>query len=93
MADPFDYRGVDLLAHGRTFLRDVVDALDPATVDVVANSLGAFLSVAFALDAPSRVSRLTLVPFGIVRRPPLPMLPLGLPLIGARLARHFFSNV
>ena len=94
LADPFDYRGVDLLAHGRTFLRDVVDALDLATVDVVANSLGAFLSVALALDAPSRVSRLTLVgaPFGIVRRPPLPMLPLGLPLIGARLGRHFFSN-
>src|SRR5687768_9504703 len=48
LADPFDYRGVDLLAHGRTFLRDVVDALDLATVDVVANSLGAFLSVALA---------------------------------------------
>src|SRR3954453_16776637 len=40
LADPFDYRGVDLLDHGRTFLRDVVDGLELPTVDVVANSLG-----------------------------------------------------
>jgi pimeloyl-ACP methyl ester carboxylesterase len=94
LADPFDYRGVDLLDHGRTFLCDVVDALELSTVDVVANSMGAYLSVAFALDSPSRVSRLALVgaPFGIARRPPLLMLPLGLPLIGHRLGRHVFSN-
>jgi pimeloyl-ACP methyl ester carboxylesterase len=94
LADPFDYRGVDLLDHGRTFVRDVVDALELPNVDVVANSLGALLSVAFAIDAPRRVSRLALVgaPFGIMRRPPLLMLPTGLPLIGHRLARHLFSN-
>jgi len=93
-ADPFDYRGVDLLDHGRTFLRDVVDGLELPTVDVVANSLGALLSVAFALDAPGRVSRLVLVgaPFGVMPRPPLLMLPLGLPLIGPRLGRYLFSN-
>jgi pimeloyl-ACP methyl ester carboxylesterase len=94
LADPFDYRGVDLFDHGRTFLRDVVDELELATVDVLANSLGALLSVAFAIDAPSRVSRLALVgaPFGIARRPPLLMLPLGLPLIGPTLGRYLFSN-
>jgi pimeloyl-ACP methyl ester carboxylesterase len=94
LADPYDYRGIDLLDHGRTFLRGVVDALELPTVDVVANSLGALLSVAFALDAPGRVSRLALVgaPFGIIRRPPLLMLPLGLPLIGRPLGRYLFSN-
>ena len=94
LADPFDYRGIDLLDHGRTFLRDVVDALELPTVDVVANSMGALLSVAFAIDAPSRVSRLALVgaPFGITRRPPLVMLPLGLPFIGHRLGRRVFST-
>ena len=94
LADPFDYRGVDLFDHGRTFLQDVVDALELPTVDVAANSIGAFLSVAFAIDAPARVSHLALVgaPFGITRRPPLLMLPLGFPLIGSRLGRHFFSN-
>ena len=94
LADPFDYRGVDLLDHGRTFLRDVVDALELPTVDVVANSLGALLAVAFALDGRGRASRLALVgaPFGVMRRPPLLMLPLGLPLIGHRLGTHLFST-
>jgi pimeloyl-ACP methyl ester carboxylesterase len=94
LADPFDYRGVDLLDHARTFLRDIVDGLELPAVDVVANSMGGLWSVAFALAAPRRVSRLVLVgaPVGIARRPPLPMLPLGLPLIGHRLGRHFFST-
>ncbi len=94
LADPFDYRGVDLLEHARTFLGDVLDALELATVDVVANSMGALWSVAFALDGSGRVSRLALVgaPFGATRRPPLPMLPFGLPLIGPRLGRYVFSN-
>ena len=94
LADPFDYRGIDLLDHGRTFLSDVVDELELPTVDVVANSMGALLSVAFALDPPSRVSRLVLVgaPVGYKRQVPLQMLPLGFPLIGQRLGRHFFST-
>ena len=54
LADPFDYRGVDLLDHGRTFLGDIVDAIELPTVDLVANSMGALLSVAFAIDASSR---------------------------------------
>jgi pimeloyl-ACP methyl ester carboxylesterase len=94
LADPFDYRGVDLLDHARTFLRDIVDALELPTVDVVANSMGGLWSVAFAIHTPRRVSRLALVgaPVGIARRPPLVMLPIGFPLIGQRLGRYLFSN-
>jgi pimeloyl-ACP methyl ester carboxylesterase len=94
LADPFDYHGVDLIDHARTFLGDVIDGLELPTVDVVANSMGAFWTVAFALDDPSRMSRLALVgaPFGISRRPPLLMIPFGLPLIGRRLGRHVLSN-
>ncbi|MDQ5833720.1 MAG: alpha/beta hydrolase [Actinomycetota bacterium] len=94
LADPFDYRDVDLLDHARTFLREILDALELSTVDVVANSMGALWSVAFAIDAPSRVSRLALVgaPAGLKRQVPLQLLLLGLPLIGQRLGRHVFSN-
>jgi pimeloyl-ACP methyl ester carboxylesterase len=94
LADPFDYHGVDLLEHARTFLGDILDSLKLPTAYVLANSLGALWSVAFAIDAPGRVSRLALVgaPVGIMRRPPLLMLPFGLPLIGHRLGRHLFSN-
>lgn len=94
LADPFDYRGVDLLDHARTFLGDILDALELPSVDVMANSLGGLWAVVFAMDAPSRVSRLLLVgaPVGLKRQVPLQLLPLGLPLIGQRLGRHVFSN-
>ena len=94
LADPFDYSGVDLLDHARTFIGDILDALELSTVDVVANSMGALWSAAFAIDAQSRVSRLALVgaPVGFKRQVPRQLLPLGLPLIGQRLGRHVFSN-
>jgi pimeloyl-ACP methyl ester carboxylesterase len=94
LADPFDYRGVDLLDHARTFLGDILDALELSAVDVLGNSMGGLWSIAFAIDAPDRVSRLVLVgaPVGLRSRPPLLLLPLGLPLIGQRLGRHVFST-
>ncbi len=94
LADPFDYTGVDLLDHARTFLGDVLDALDLRTVDVVANSMGGLWSVAFALDFPDRVSRLVLVghPPGVNRAVPLQLRMLGLPLIGQPLGRLLMSN-
>jgi pimeloyl-ACP methyl ester carboxylesterase len=60
----------------------------------MANSMGALWSVAFAIDAPSRVSRLALVgaPAGHKRQVPRQLLPLGLPLIGQKLGRYVFSN-
>jgi pimeloyl-ACP methyl ester carboxylesterase len=94
LADPFDYRGVDLLDHARTFLGDVMDALELPSVDVMANSMGGLWAVVFAIDAPSRVSRLLLVgaPVGLKRQMPRQLLPLGLPLVGQRLGRYVFSN-
>jgi len=94
LADPFDYRGVDLLDHARTFLRDILDALELRAVDVVANSMGGLWSVAFAIDAPERVSRLALVgaPAGVTRSVPHQLRLLGLPLIGKPLGRFLMSN-
>jgi pimeloyl-ACP methyl ester carboxylesterase len=94
LADSFDYRGVDLLNHARTFLGDILDALELPSVDVMANSLGGLWAVVFAIDAPSRVSRLLLVgaPVGLKRQVPRQLLPLGLPLIGQKLGRYVFSN-
>ena len=94
LADPFDYHGVDLLEHGRTFLRRHPRWARAPERRRGRQLNGRALSVAFAIDAPSRVSRLALVgaPFGITRRPPLLMLPIGLPIIGPSLARYMFSN-
>lgn len=94
LADAFDYTGIDLLDHARTFLRDVVDALELDTVDVAASSIGALWSVAFAIDVPERISRLVLVtaPAGVVRTVPLSLRILGLPLIGRRIGRTLMSK-
>jgi pimeloyl-ACP methyl ester carboxylesterase len=94
LASPFEYRGVDLLDHAGTFLRDVLDALELPTVDIVATGLGGLWSVVFAIGAPDRVSRLVLAgaPAGVTRAVPLPLRMLGLPLIGRLLGRLLMSN-
>ena len=95
LADPFDYRGVDLLDHARTFLGGVLDALELPAVNMLASSIGGLWSAAFAIDEPGRVSRLVLVgaPAGLSRgQPPLQLRMLGLPVMGQRLGRRVFSN-
>lgn len=83
LADPFDYRGVDLLRHAREFVGEIMDAEGLASAPIVATSMGGLWGVAFALEHPERVPRLVLVgaPAGIMREQPL-MLRLGtLPLL------------
>jgi pimeloyl-ACP methyl ester carboxylesterase len=94
LADRFDYRGVDLLDHARTFLRDIIDALELRTVDIVANGIGGLWSVVLSLDFPDRVARLVLVGAlpGMTRDVPLQLRMLGLPLIGRPLGRLLMSN-
>ena len=64
LAEPFDYRGVDMLEHARTFLRDVLDALKLPTADVAANSIGGPVSwkKTFVSTMPCRMSRRPLSP-------------------------------
>ena len=94
LAEPFDYRGVDLLEHSRTFLRDVLDSLELPTADIAANSIGGLCATAFALETPERVSRLVLVgaPVGLARDAPLLLRLMSLPLLGQRLGRLLMRN-
>lgn len=94
LADRFDYTGVDLLDHARTFLREIFAALELGAADIMANSMGGLWSVAFALDAPERVSRIVLAgaPPGVTGGAPLPLRLFGLPLIGRPLGRRLLSN-
>lgn len=97
MADTFDYTAVDMLELAGAFLRDILGALGLRTARIAANSMGGLWSVAFAIDAPDRVSRLALVgaPLGVNLSLPLPFRGLiyavRLPLIGRRLARRMWS--
>jgi pimeloyl-ACP methyl ester carboxylesterase len=97
LADPFDYRAVNMLELASSFLRDIFDALGLRTARIAANSMGGLWSVAFAIDAPDRVSKLALVgaPLGVNLSLPLPFWALihavRLPLIGRRLTRRMWS--
>jgi pimeloyl-ACP methyl ester carboxylesterase len=94
LAEPFDYRGVDLLEHARIFLRDILDALDLATADIAANSIGGLWATAFAMDMPQRVSRLVLVgaPVGLARDAPPLLRLMSLPLLGPVLGQLLMRN-
>lgn len=93
-ADPFDYTGVDLFDHARTFLSEILDALELPAADIVANSMGGLWSVVLALDVPDRVSRLVILgaPPGVTREVPLQLRILGLPLVGQPLGRLLMSK-
>lgn len=95
LADPFDYRGVDLLTHATAFLSDVLDGLGLASAEIAGNSLGGLWSLALALDEPSRVERLSLVgaPPGLTRHAPLLVaLGFGIPLVGPVVGRRLLAN-
>lgn len=72
LADPFDYRGVDMLDVASRFAREVLDSLGIPSVAVLGNSMGGLWATAFALAHPERVTRLLIVgaPAGIHRAVP-----------------------
>lgn len=93
-ATAFDYRKVDLADHGARFLGEVLDAVELDAANLVGNSIGGYLTAAFAMAHPQRVARLVLMgkPVGCNRGAPAPLRLLGLPIIGSALARLAMSN-
>jgi len=57
----FDYRRIDLRSHGASFVRGVFDALELKQAAIVANSMGGFFAMAFAIANPQMVSKLVLM--------------------------------
>jgi pimeloyl-ACP methyl ester carboxylesterase len=98
LADPFDYADGDLQDVARTFVRDVLDALELESAALVGSSLGGFVCTVFALDASTRVTSLVLVgaPVGVTREVPGPLLALGLlaglPVGGRSIVRRLLST-
>lgn len=83
LADPFDVRGVELMAHAAGFVGEVLDAVETPAAALVGSSMGGLYATAFAHAHPERVTRLVLQsPAGVTCELPL-MLRLGrLPIFG-----------
>lgn len=75
----FNYRRVDFRNHAAKFIREFTKALHLDRVDLVANSIGGFYGINFALKFPQKVENLILIgaPAGIHREVPLPLRLMG----------------
>ena len=94
LASPFDYHGIDLLEHARSFLGEVLDALATDTAAIVASSMGALWAFEFARAAPHRVSRFVIAgaPPGVIRSAPLPVRLVSLPGLGWAVGKRSMAN-
>jgi pimeloyl-ACP methyl ester carboxylesterase len=61
LSDPFDYAGVDIVAHMEALVGAVLDTLDLPRAALIGSSLGGMFALRAALAAPERVSALALV--------------------------------
>ena len=81
LSDRFDYAGVDIRRHAVRWLTSLFDALGLQRAALVANSMGGYWSLCFALEHPERVSRLALVgePAGSAEKVAFPFRVLAMP--------------
>jgi pimeloyl-ACP methyl ester carboxylesterase len=61
LADPFDYRGVDLASHQTAFVGSVLDALGLERTSLIGASMGGWFALRFAIERSERVSATALV--------------------------------
>ncbi len=85
-----DYLGVDFRGSAAAWMRHLVDSLGAEQVDLIANSLGGFFSMAFALAHPDRVRRLVLAgaPAGLHKEIPWMLRLWGNPITGPLISRQ-----
>ena len=91
---PIDYRRSDYRRLASEFLEDLLDGLHLNDADFIANSMGGFFALAFALDHPGRVRTAVLpgAPAGLDRFIPPMLRLLGLPGVGVMLNRMFATT-
>jgi pimeloyl-ACP methyl ester carboxylesterase len=77
LADPFDYRGVELASHQTAFVGSVLDALGLERASLIGASMGGWFALRFAIERPDRTIATALVSAPAVALPgalmPVPM--------------------
>jgi pimeloyl-ACP methyl ester carboxylesterase len=75
LADPFNYKNVDLLSHACQFLHDIIEKENLSRFHLVGVSMGGLWTTVYALQHPEKIAKLVLVgsPAGITRKIPFQM--------------------
>lgn len=81
LTDKLNYRSVAFRQHSVEFTREFLDAIGVRKTSIIANSMGGYFGLAFALAYPERVDKLILIgsPPMINDSAPLPHMLLGIP--------------
>lgn len=79
LSDPIDYSGINVSESSTSFIKSFLDALTLDKVSFLAQSMGGYFAISFALRFPQQVDKLILIgaPTGLNRRIPLPLRLLG----------------
>ena len=75
LTDKINYRGVPLRQHAVDFVTSIMDGLKLPKAAIVANSMGGYWALVFALAHPERVTRLVLIGEPAGSSPPQPNAP------------------
>lgn len=94
LSDPIEYLGTDYRAEAVDWMLGLVEALEVDKVDLVANSMGGYFSIVFALAHLQHVRRMVLVgaPAGLHRRVPAFLRLWGTPGIGRLISAKPLSD-
>ena len=87
--DFFNYRGVDVASHAVNFIRSFMDTLGLRKASFLAQSMGGYFSISFAMQYPGMVEKLILIgaPTGVNR-----WIPLLMRLMGTKYLNLFMKN-
>jgi pimeloyl-ACP methyl ester carboxylesterase len=90
LADPFDYRGVDLAAHQTAFVGSVLDALGLERAALIGASMGGWFALRFAIERPERLVATALVTAPAIALPGS-LVPVPMAVTSTRLGRRLAS--
>jgi pimeloyl-ACP methyl ester carboxylesterase len=93
LTDPFNYRNVDVSGHGGEFIRSFMDAVHLQRTSFLAQSMGAYFAMNFAMRYPKRTEKLICIgaPAGMNYYIPVPLRLMGTPVLNRILLSTVFK--
>ncbi len=93
LTDSFNYKNVDVGQHGVEFIQSFMDAVHLQQASFLAQSMGAFFAINFAIEYPERTDKLICIgaPAGMNYYIPAPLRLMGTPILNRLLINTVFK--